>query len=141
MIDLIIFFKRVYKSFTHALQTIWKEEGIVGLYSPGLLASVIREACYSSLRIGLYPVIKKAIFNSEDGSGDIGFMKKFLAGMASGALGSALANPTDLVKIRLQVDSGKLVNGIYQVFFICLCLFNFFFFLIFFCLNYLFSQL
>jgi len=40
-------------------------------------------------------------------------LKKIAAGLTSGALGSAFANPTDLVKIRLQAEAGKIVDGVY----------------------------
>ena len=105
--------QRVYNSFTHALRTIIHEEGFFGLYQPGLIASLIREGSYSSIRMGLYPVVKGAL--AGDSTGDVGFIKKILAGLATGALGSAMANPTDLVKIRMQVDSGRIKDGIFVV--------------------------
>lgn len=40
--------------------------------------------------------------------------KKFAAGMTTGAVGSALANPTDLVKIRFQREAGRIgADGLY----------------------------
>lgn len=119
---------RAYHSFTHALSTILKEEGIIGLYYPGLVASLIREGSYSSIRMGLYPVVKN-FFAGSSGS-DTSFVLKFGAGMVTGALGSALANPTDLVKIRMQVDSGKIQNGVFVV---STLFFSFFLFLFFPC--------
>jgi len=76
------------------------------------VASLIREGSYSSIRMGLYPVVKNFFAGNET---DTSFALKFGAGMVTGALGSALANPTDLVKIRMQVDSGKIQNGIFVV--------------------------
>ena len=89
------------------------EEGLWGIWMPGLAASLIRESTYSSIRIGLYPFVKKLYAGNKEG--DIGFIRKFASGLTTGALGSALANPTDLVKIRLQCEAGKVVDGIYQV--------------------------
>ena len=62
---------------------------------------------------GLYPAIKA--FYQGDRQGDAGLGRKILAGLTTGGLGSALANPTDLVKIRLQGEAGRVVNGIYVV--------------------------
>jgi hypothetical protein len=49
---------RIYQGFSHGTKTIILEEGLLGLWSPGLTASMLREISYSSLRIGLYPVAK-----------------------------------------------------------------------------------
>lgn len=36
-----------------------------------------------------------------------------MAGLTSGAIGSFIANPTDLIKIRQQGEAGLIKNGIY----------------------------
>ncbi len=46
---------KLYNGFGHAGKKIIAEEGIIGLWVPGLAASMLREISYSSLRIGLYP--------------------------------------------------------------------------------------
>lgn len=60
------------------------EEGILGLWK-GVNVAWLREASYTSLRLGLYEPIKVA-FGA--GAPDAPFIKKFLAGSAAGALGS-----------------------------------------------------
>lgn len=45
--------------------------------------------------------------------GHVSLFSKIMAGLTSGAIGSFLANPTDLVKIRQQGEAGLLKNGIY----------------------------
>ena len=37
----------------------------------------------------------------------------FALGLTTGSIGSALANPTDLVKIRFQREAGRVVDGKY----------------------------
>ena len=71
---------------------------------PGLTASCGREVVYSSLRFSLYPLVKKA-FQGRDLSS--GFFEKFGAGLVAGAVGSSIANPADLVKIRLQSKKSR----------------------------------
>jgi len=62
---------------------------------------------------GLYPAIKG--FYQGDRQGDAGLARKVLAGLTTGGIGSALANPIDLVKIRMQGEAGRVVNGVYVV--------------------------
>jgi hypothetical protein len=83
-------------------------------------ATIVREVFYSSVRFGLYTNIKDALLKmkqslglhcmiqgSADGHGPtLTFFDKLAAGMITGAIGSAIANPTDLVKIRMQHDYG-----------------------------------
>eukprot|EP00004_Rigifila_ramosa_P021199 TRINITY_DN5598_c0_g1_i10.p1 TRINITY_DN5598_c0_g1~~TRINITY_DN5598_c0_g1_i10.p1 ORF type:complete len:272 (-),score=42.91 TRINITY_DN5598_c0_g1_i10:23-736(-) len=72
---------------------------------------MMRDMSYSGLRVGLYPYVKR-IFETQDQQ-DIGFLRKSLAALITGALGSAIANPTDLIKIRQQAEAGRVVNGVY----------------------------
>ena len=103
----------MYTSTLHGFQRIVGEEGIVGLWRPGLVASALRELTYSSIRMGLYPVVRDFYASGLDKNTDPGLLRKVLAGLTTGALGSALANPTDVVKIRLQGEAGRVVDGVY----------------------------
>ena len=74
-----------------------KEEGIKkGIYK-GIEGAWMRESVYSTLRLGLYEPIKRAAGVKKDSW----MISKFLAGSASGLIGSVLANPADLLKIRM----------------------------------------
>jgi solute carrier family 25 uncoupling protein 8/9 len=46
----------------------------------------------------------------KDFKGDPPLSKKVLAGLTTGAFGIAIANPTDVIKIRFQVDGNKPPN-------------------------------
>lgn len=75
---------------------------------PGLAASCSRELFYSSLRFAIYPNLR-SLFSQSD-SHHLGFMalgEKFGAGLIAGAIGSSIANPADLLKIRMQSEPGK----------------------------------
>ena len=61
------------------------EEGVGALWK-GVNAAWLREASYTSLRLGLYEPIKVAFGAADPESAT--FLKKFLAGSAAGALGS-----------------------------------------------------
>ena len=66
----------------------------------GIEASALREATYSTMRIGLYEPIKRAV--GADNPETAPVWKKYLAGALAGLCGSAISNPADLVKIRMQ---------------------------------------
>ena len=71
----------------------------------GLTASLLREASYSSTRIGLYDLFKELLGHDPAAPASTPFWKRLASGLASGAVGAALANPTDLVKVRMQAFS------------------------------------
>ena len=73
-----------------------------------LTASILREASYSTIRIGAYEPMKELLGAHNPARTPL--WKKIVAGASSGAIGSAMASPTDLVKIRLQAD-GNLKPG------------------------------
>jgi hypothetical protein len=102
-----------YRGFRHGLATILKEEGIAGWYK-GLEASLLREGSYSALRFGLYDTVKGKFDSAlvKEGKVSTALYIKILAGATTGAIGSALANPMDLVKVRMQGDrTGKRYNN------------------------------
>lgn len=88
-------------------------EGVISLYA-GLVPSLAREASYSAMRLGLYEPAKTLVMGLAgvgDGDGGGGgasesYVTKLTAGALSGCTGAAIANPTDLVKVRLQAVPG-----------------------------------
>lgn len=95
--------------------TLARQEGLwYGLVQPGLLATCSRELVYSSLRFSIYPSLRKAFqtFGDQDSTSFVSFLHKFGAGLVAGAVGSSIANPADLLKIRMQAQAGRLnANG------------------------------
>lgn len=79
-------------------------EGARGLYK-GVSAAWMRESIYSSLRLGLYEPFK-VLLGATDPK-NTPFYLKFLAGGMSGFVGASLANPTDLLKVRMQAWEGE----------------------------------
>jgi len=101
-----IFANRYYKGFIRGGIVILKDEGVRGLFK-GVGASVLREGIYSTFRIGAYEPVKELLGASHPRSP---LWKKIIAGAITGSIGSTIANPTDLVKIRMQGE-GKLPQG------------------------------
>lgn len=73
-----------------------RKEGLRSLWN-GVTASCLRELTYSTVRFGLYESFKDA-YAKALGVADSSFTLKALSGISSGAIGSAFACPTDLVK-------------------------------------------
>eukprot|EP00696_Hemimastix_kukwesjijk_P011467 gnl/Hemi2/24400_TR8202_c0_g1_i1.p1 gnl/Hemi2/24400_TR8202_c0_g1~~gnl/Hemi2/24400_TR8202_c0_g1_i1.p1 ORF type:complete len:307 (+),score=75.80 gnl/Hemi2/24400_TR8202_c0_g1_i1:61-981(+) len=99
--------ERHYKNFVSGMSRIVAEEGVLALYK-GLPASLMREGIYSTIRLGGYEPFKDLFGVTDNSHSQV--VRKILAAACAGAIGSAIANPTDLVKIRMQAE-GKLAPG------------------------------
>jgi len=84
-----------------SVKVIAKEEGVSAFWK-GINAAWMREASYTSLRLGLYSPIKSAMGVTNDSH----FLLKFVAGSSAGALGSLVGNPFDVLKTRLMSMEG-----------------------------------
>jgi hypothetical protein len=91
-------------TFWNTLLSIIRNEGIVALFS-GLTPALIRQACYGSLRYGLYPYFQSILIAIKSP-----LLLKLGAGCLSGALASGLCNPTDLIKVRMQAQSKAILK-------------------------------
>lgn len=87
---------------------IVRDEGVRGLFK-GLAPALQRQIVFASLRIGLYAEISNRM--REPGAPTLSLARKILAGLLSGAIGITVANPTDLVKVRMQSE-GRLAQGV-----------------------------
>lgn len=76
-----------------------KNEGI-GAFYKGIGPAWLREASYTSLRLGLYEPVKVLV----GATAGAGFFRKFLAGALAGAIGSLAGNPFDVLKTRMMAD-------------------------------------
>jgi solute carrier family 25 (mitochondrial oxoglutarate transporter), member 11 len=85
-------------SFLRGLVKLVSEEGLQSLAS-GMNATLLRECLYSTIRMGAYePILNLLNYQSEYPSPTI----KYVSSLLSGALGAAIATPTDLIKIQFQ---------------------------------------
>ncbi|KAL3531735.1 hypothetical protein ACH5RR_005256 [Cinchona calisaya] len=98
-----------YRGLLGTVGTIAREEGMSALWK-GVVPGLHRQCLFGGLRIGLYEPVKN-FYVGKDHVGDAPLSKKILAALTTGALGITVANPTDLVKVRLQAE-GKLPPGV-----------------------------
>lgn len=88
-----------HKTVLHGTLNVYKAEGLAGIYK-GTLASLARECSYTTIRLGFYEPFKYMLGATDPAHTP--FWKKSLAGSMSGLIGSGIANPTDLIKVRMQ---------------------------------------
>lgn len=98
-----------YRGLLGTVGTIAREEGLSALWK-GIVPGLHRQCLFGGLRIGLYEPVRD-MYVGKDFVGDVPLTKKILAGLTTGALAITIANPTDLVKVRLQAE-GKLAPGV-----------------------------
>lgn len=87
--------------------TVKRVVGSEGIYAmwKGVNAAWLREASYTSLRLGLYEPCKIAFGCTTPENTT--FVKKFAAGSAAGALGSLAGNPFDVLKTKMMTAEGR----------------------------------
>lgn len=83
-----------------SVKIIAKEEGVSAFWK-GINAAWLREASYTSLRLGLYEPCKELVGASGK---DSPFYLKFAAASMSGALGSLAGNPFDVLKTSMMAN-------------------------------------
>ena len=88
---------------------IYQSEGVAAFYT-GLVVAMLRQAIYGGLCFACYPVVRDTLGGGA-APGDAPFSARISAGALSGAAASALANPTDVAKVRLQADGRLQMMG------------------------------
>lgn len=84
-------------SFPYIIKDIYTHKGFRGFY-PSLPPAILRHWVYTLSRISIYEN-----FRSTDDT----FLKKVGISIAAGGIAQAIASPTDLVKVKLQVGQYK----------------------------------
>jgi hypothetical protein len=84
-----------------SLGTFLRTEGAAAMYK-GIQAAWMREASYTSVKLGGYGPIRKLL---KADTPDAPFALKFAAGAASGSIGSCFGNPFDVMKTMMMADA------------------------------------
>lgn len=88
---------------------IVQEEGVACLYQ-GLQPALIRHIVYTGSRMSIYELFREHILQREaDGSFPV--WKASVGGLCAGALGQLIASPTDLIKVQLQMEGRRKLEG------------------------------
>jgi solute carrier family 25 oxoglutarate transporter 11 len=74
----------------------------------GLSAGLLRQAVYTTARIGFFDTfMQRLTVRAKDQGRQIGFSDRATAGLAAGGLAAMIGNPADLALIRMQSDGLK----------------------------------
>ena len=85
------------------LSSFVKNEG-VGAFWKGIQAGWLREASYTSVKLGMYGPIREALGAS---GSNAPFLLKFVAGATSGSAGSLIGNPFDVMKTMMMSNASE----------------------------------
>ena len=80
---------------------------VLDLYT-GLSAGLLRQAVYTTARLGFFDTFMKALTARAETNGTkVGFAERAGAGLTAGGLAAMVGNPADLALIRMQSDGLK----------------------------------
>ncbi|RKP07689.1 mitochondrial carrier domain-containing protein [Thamnocephalis sphaerospora] len=82
-----------------AIAIIIRTEGPLALFN-GLSASLLRQATYSTVRFGVYDIIKERIPKDEKGE----LQHLAATAVVAGGIGGVFGNPADVINVRMQND-------------------------------------
>lgn len=80
-----------------------KNEG-VGAFYKGLSAGLLRQATYTTARLGTFKILTSKATEANDGK-PLPLYQKALCGLTAGAIGATVGSPADLALIRMQADA------------------------------------
>ncbi|KAK3443480.1 mitochondrial dicarboxylate/tricarboxylate transporter DTC [Eucalyptus grandis] len=80
-----------------------KEEGM-GAFYKGLSAGLLRQATYTTARLGSFRILTAKAIEANDGK-PLPLYQKALCGLTAGAIGASVGSPADLALIRMQADA------------------------------------
>ncbi|XP_028158359.1 mitochondrial uncoupling protein 4 [Ostrinia nubilalis] len=86
---------------------IAKQEGVLKLWA-GLMPMFQRHAIYSGCRLIFYEKFREMMKNDQ---GKSSLASASIGGLAAGSLAQLIASPTDLVKVQMQSEGRRVVQG------------------------------
>eukprot|EP00249_Psilotum_nudum_P005512 c18952_g1_i1 orf=502-1398(+) len=90
-------------SAVHVSKTMLQTEGM-GAFYKGLSAGLLRQATYTTARLGTFRILTTKATQANDGK-PLPLYQKALCGLTAGAIGACFGNPADLALIRMQADN------------------------------------
>lgn len=98
-----------YRGMVDCIVKISKQEGFKSLYS-GIWPAVLRQATYGTIKFGTYYTMKTIALSNGwlvDVDGHENVAGNIICAVTAGAVSSAIANPTDVLKVRMQVQGQR----------------------------------
>jgi solute carrier family 25 uncoupling protein 27 len=97
-------------SYRELTAQIVRTEGARALYA-GASVAIFRQCINAGVSVSLYPTVRAALQAPGESAADVALWKRALAGSVTGALGQGLANPADVIKVRVQADGRLRLQG------------------------------
>eukprot|EP01095_Lingulamoeba_sp_RSL-Kostka_P004536 TRINITY_DN15771_c0_g1_i1.p1 TRINITY_DN15771_c0_g1~~TRINITY_DN15771_c0_g1_i1.p1 ORF type:complete len:305 (-),score=96.17 TRINITY_DN15771_c0_g1_i1:77-991(-) len=91
---------KAHKSTFQAISNIIRKEGIFNLYK-GLSAGLLRQATYTTSRLGMYSYLFEKFTKKDDTPG---FITKLILGCTAGGFGAIIGTPAEVALIRMTSD-------------------------------------
>lgn len=92
-----------HKTSFHVIQSVIRNEGVTALYT-GLSAGLLRQASYTTVRMGVYTSLFDTYSRDYAGGKQPGFLIKAAIGMTAGAIGAFFGTPAEVSLIRMTSD-------------------------------------
>ncbi|XP_050741942.1 mitochondrial uncoupling protein 4 isoform X2 [Drosophila biarmipes] len=100
-----------YRGLLATAMGIVREEGLLKLYG-GISAMILRHSLYSGIKMLTYDYMRdKMIVPDKDGNRQLSFAGSCISGVVAGATASILTNPTELIKIQMQMEGQRRLKG------------------------------
>lgn len=103
------FKKRAYRGMFKTAVGIAQEEGIANLWL-GITPAVLRHVVYTGCRMGFYEYLRDNVLK-KDPDGYFPLWKSIIGGLSAGAAAQFVASPADLVKVQMQTEGRRALEG------------------------------
>jgi len=100
---------QAYRGMVRTAAGIVKEEGLRKLWQ-GLPPAILRHLVYSGCRMGFYEHLRDNVMK-KNADGYFPVWKSVIAGLTAGGAAQFLASPTDLVKVQMQMEGRRVLEG------------------------------
>ncbi|NXI19667.1 UCP4 protein, partial [Irena cyanogastra] len=98
-----------YRGMLRTAAGIAQEEGVRKLWQ-GATPAVCRHIVYTGVRMVAYEHLRDSVLGRAEGE-SFPLWKAVVAGMSAGAIGQFFASPTDLVKVQMQMEGKRKLEG------------------------------
>jgi len=98
-----------YRGMIRTAIGIVREEGISRLWL-GVTPAILRHVVYSGCRMGFYEYLRDHVLK-KDADGYFPLWKSVIGGLSAGAAAQFIASPTDLVKVQMQTEGRRALEG------------------------------
>lgn len=93
--------KKEYRNTLHCLQSVMSEEGTLAVYK-GLSAALLRQASYTTVRLGAYTNLNEEYRNRYGGNPKL--FANMIMGAIAGAIGAFVGTPAEVALVRMTSD-------------------------------------